>query len=224
MIWLGEGQEESTYEVSFDVATSILITDVIQAISEHLRVHIEEEHAVDGICEHQLCHTNMYALTAEVGLCVHTVDTAADNQQQQDEHESIHRDNTNIEEERDQLLEQVKDLEDTVTERDRLQQQVNHLQDAANERDQLLENLKDITEERDSLQERSSELSRQLNAASGLDDRRRTKEPEAQVDENPTETRKNEALSKLRYCNICLKSVNKMSANVRLFRYIQEFF
>lgn len=44
-------------------------TDRFQAISEHLRLHIEEGHLEDGICEHELCHANMYSLTAEVKDC-----------------------------------------------------------------------------------------------------------------------------------------------------------
>ena len=179
------------------------------------------EHAVDGICEYQYCYANMYALTGDVRLCAHTVGTVADNKQEQDKHDSIHRDNTNIEKERDQLLELVSDHEDTVTERDRLQQQVSQLQDATNERDQLLVSLKDVTEERDFLHDRNAELTRQLNAASVLDDKLPTKEtePETQVDENATETRGTEAPSKLRYCNVCLKSVNQISANVRLYPF-----
>lgn len=44
-------------------------TDRSQAISEHLRIHIEEGNLEDGICEHGLCHANMYSLTAEVKDC-----------------------------------------------------------------------------------------------------------------------------------------------------------
>lgn len=47
-----------------------LSTNGHQAISGHLRLHIEEEHAEDGICERRNCHTNMYALTAEVKALV----------------------------------------------------------------------------------------------------------------------------------------------------------
>ena len=223
MTWLGEGQEQSTHEVSSNVATCVLITDVIQAISEHLRGHIEEEHAVDGICEHQSCHTNMYTLTEEVRLCVHTVGTVTDNEQQQKEHESFHRDNSKIEDERNQLLALV---EDTGTERDRLQQQVKHLQEAANERDRLVESLKDVTEERNSLQEQNSQLTKRLDAASDLNDRMRTKEtePETSVAENPTGPRESEAPSRLQYCNVCLKSVDKISANVRLYPIYSRVF
>ena len=226
MTWLGEGQQHSTHEVSSDVATCVLIADVIKAISEHLRGHIEELYAVDGICVHQSCHTNMYTLTAEVGFRVYPVGTVTNNKQQQDQHDSIHRDNSKIKEERDQLLAQVRDFEDMGTERDRLQQQVNHLQEAANERDPLMESLKEITEERNSLQDQNSQLTRQLDAGSGIDDRMRTKEsePETQVAENPTGPRESEAPSKLQYCNVCLKSVDKISANVRLYPIYSRVF
>ena len=55
-------------------------TDRPEAISEHLRSHIEEEHAEDGVCEHQGCHANLYALTADVRKCVLINSILADKQ------------------------------------------------------------------------------------------------------------------------------------------------
>ena len=120
---------------------------------------------------------------------------------------------------RDLLQEQVRDLETTAMECGRLQQQVKHLQDAAHERDRLQAELADITEERNSLQKRAAELEKRLKAAPNIDERTRTREadPQREVDEDPTQPNQPEALEKLRYCNICLKSVDKMSANVRLY-------
>lgn len=54
-------------------------TDRFQAISEHLRLHIEEGHLEDGICEHELCHANMYSLTAEVKELFSCDSTVTDN-------------------------------------------------------------------------------------------------------------------------------------------------
>lgn len=121
-----------------------------------------------------------------------------------------------IVEERDQLQEQVRGLEDTARERDRLQQQNRHLQDLANERDRLQEDLVSITEERDSFRDRAVELQRQLQDVSGLDEGKQAKEPEpgSEMDEDPKRSSQPEAPKKLRYCNVCLKSVDKLSANV----------
>ena len=114
-------------------------------------------------------------------------------------------------------------------ERDQLQQQVRRLQDAVNERDRLQEELADIKEERDSFKERAMELERRLKAASGPDKVMQAKEsePETQIDDEGTQTdglgpetdvpSPSEAPKKLRYCNMCLKSVDKSSANVRLY-------
>ena len=63
---MGEDQSIDTYEVESSVTTCEPSIDSMQAILEHLRTHIDEEHAEDGICDRQGCHTNMYALTAEV--------------------------------------------------------------------------------------------------------------------------------------------------------------
>ena len=50
----------------FSVTRYKPLTDGNEAISEHLRLHIEESYLKDGICEYQHCHANMYNLTAEV--------------------------------------------------------------------------------------------------------------------------------------------------------------
>ena len=121
----------------------------------------------------------------------------------------------------DRLQEQAEKLEDIAKERDMLQQQIRDLQDAANERDRLQEDLIDLTEERDSFKDWASELEGRLKAASDLDEGAQTKrpepEPETEVDEYPKQPSQTEAPKKLRYCNVCLKSVDKMSANVRLY-------
>lgn len=119
--------------------------------------------------------------------------------------------------ERDQLQEQVNELEKAADERDRLQQHIRHLQDAANECDRLREGLATITEERNSLQDRVEELEGHLMTASGHDERTETKEPgpETEMGEESKQPRRPEAPKKLRYCNVCLKSVDKLSANVR---------
>ena len=121
--------------------------------------------------------------------------------------------------ERNQLLEEARDTEDAVTERDQLQQQVSHLQAAVTERDRLQEDLLHITEERDSLQNQVLELERRLKVASGPDQGLQTEElePETEVEENSKHPGQREAPKKLRYCNICLKSVDKFSAHVRLY-------
>ena len=120
--------------------------------------------------------------------------------------------------ERDRLQEKVSDLEGTVTERDRLEQQVTHLQDVEKERDRLQENLVDLRAQRVSLEDRVVELERRLRLTSGLDKGPQTKgpEPETDADGDPKQPTLPEAPKKLRYCNACLKSVDKMSANVRL--------
>lgn len=122
---------------------------------------------------------------------------------------------------RDQLQTQVTILEDTGTDPDQLQQQVRHLQDAAKERDRLQEHLVNIAEERDSLQDRAVELERLFQAASGPNEGMQTRDlgPETEVDEDPKQPSQPEARKKLRYCSVCLKSVDKLSANVRLCTY-----
>ncbi|CAD6579170.1 MAG: hypothetical protein ASARMPRED_008980 [Alectoria sarmentosa] len=157
--------------------------------------------------------------------------------EQQEEHESIHHNNTESDMERDQLQAQIRGLEETqekpdrlqeqaeklediAKERDLLQQQIRDLQDAANERDRLQEDLIDLTEERDSFKDWASELEGRLKAASDLDEGAQTKrpepEPETEVDEYPKQPSQTEAPKKLRYCNVCLKSVDKMSANANI--------
>ena len=153
---------------------------------------------------------NMYALTGEVSDNVPGVSTATDSKQQQEEHESMHRDNQETKDERDRLQEKVRDLEDTAMS-EQMKSFSNDLEDQYN--------LDKIIEERDSLQDQVVELERRLKAASRLDERIHTNdpEPESRVDEDPKQPSQPEALKKLRYCNVCLKSVDKMSANVRLF-------
>lgn len=104
-----------------------------------------------------------------------------------------------------------------------MQENVRSLEDAARElgghlQDDMLENF-DITQKRDSLQDRVVELERQLNAASRLDKTILTNgpEPETEVGEDPKQPSQLEAPKKLRYCDVCLKSVDKMSANVKLY-------
>ena len=115
------------------------------------------------------------------------------------------------------MQKQVNNLENMAEECDRLQQQVKNLQDDANERDRLQEALAAVTEERNSLQDRAEELEGRLMTASGLDEGTETKEPgpETDMDQDPKTPRRPEAPKKLRYCNVCLKSVDKLSANVR---------
>ena len=121
--------------------------------------------------------------------------------------------------ERDLLQEQVRDLEDTVTLRDQLQQQVRDLQDAANERDRLQQDLMDTTKERDSFQKRAVEIERRLEAAASFEGGMQTRgaAPATTAGEYPKQPNQPEAPKKLRYCNVCLKSVDKMSADVRLY-------
>ena len=121
--------------------------------------------------------------------------------------------------ERDLLQGQVSDLEETVTERDRLQQQVRNLQDAANERDRLQQDVMNTTRERDSFQERVMELERRLEAAPSFEGGMQTRGAAQAtiVGEDPKQPNQHEAPKKLRYCNVCLKSVDKMSADVRLY-------
>lgn len=129
--------------------------------------------------------------------------------------------------ERDQLQEQVHDLEKMADERDRLQRHVRQLQDAATERDQLREDLATITEERYELQGRHDRLEIRLLALQDSDEEIETEESEPETEmreesksgENKSgeskQPRRPEAPKKLRYCNVCLKSVDKFSANVR---------
>ena len=127
-------------------------------------------------------------------------------------------------EKQNRMQEQVGSLEDTVKERElqcnRLQQQLEALQGAANERDQLQKDVVQIKEERDSLQKRAAEMERRSKAAPGLDQSIQAKEagPETELDDNSNHPNTLEA-SRLRYCNACLKSVDKMSADVRLLAF-----
>lgn len=136
---------------------------------------------------------------------------------------------------RDLGKDQDENLAETAMERDQLQQQFRHLQDAVNERDRLQEELVDIKEERDSFKERAVELERRLKAISdpnkgmqakalgpetemdGEGTRTKGLGPETEVGEDTKPRSQPEALKKLRYCNICLNSVDKLSANVRLY-------
>ena len=127
-------------------------------------------------------------------------------------------------EKQSRMQEQVGNLEDTVKARElqcnRLQQQLEALQVAANERDQLQTDILHITEERNSLQKRAAEMERRLKAAPSLDQSIQAKEaePETKLDDNSKHSNTPEA-SRLLYCNACLKSVDKMSADVRFLRF-----
>ena len=122
------------------------------------------------------------------------------------------------------MQEQVKSLDDTVKARElqcnRLQQQLEALQGAADERDQLQNDVVQIAEERNLLQKRAAETERRLKAAPGLDQNIQAKEvgPETKLDDNSKHQNTSEP-SRLRYCNTCLKSVDKMSTDVRLLPF-----
>lgn len=124
-------------------------------------------------------------------------------------------------EKQSRMQEQVGSLEDTVKERElqcnRLQQQLEALQGAADERDQLQTDVVHITEERNSLQEWAAQMEKRLKAAPDLDQNIQAKEtgPETELDDNSKHPNALEA-SRLQYCNACLKSVDKMNADVRL--------
>ena len=130
----------------------------------------------------------------------------------------MHRDNDETSKECSQLLKEVGTLEDTVTERNRLQQQIAQLQDSAKERDQMQTDLFNITEERRILQDRVQELERQLKASPNPSDGLQTKnvEPEKEKEENLNKSNQAEAPKRLSYCNICLKSVDKLSAQAKI--------
>ena len=137
----------------------------------------------------------------------------------------------------DRLLKQIRDLEETLENRvqeqvggiddyvkerellisNQLQQQLEALQSAINERNQLQKDVVHIKEERDSLQKWAAEMERRLKAAPGLDQSTQAKEagPETELDDNSKHSHTPDA-SRLRYCNVCLKSVDKMSADVRI--------
>ena len=122
------------------------------------------------------------------------------------------------------MQDQVGSLEDTVKERElqcnQLQQQLEALQSAADERDQLQKDVIHIKEEHNSLQKRAAEMERRLNAAAGLDQSIQAEEvaPETELDNNSKHPNTPEPF-RLRYCNTCLKSVDKMSADVRLLPF-----
>ena len=124
-------------------------------------------------------------------------------------------------EKQSRMQEQVGSLEDTVKEGDlrcnQLQQQLEALQGAAEERDRLQKEIPRITEERNLFQKQAMEMESRLKAAPGLDQSIQAKEggPETELDNNLKDPNALEA-SRLRYCNACLKSVDKMSADVRL--------
>ena len=121
--------------------------------------------------------------------------------------------------ERDQLHERVKDLEDTVREHERLQQQT--LQEATNEQNQRQEVFMQFHSERDMLKDRIVELEKQLQATSsrdeGLQTNSRGPETQIEVEEDPESANHPKGPRKLLYCNICLKSVDKLSDTVSLF-------
>lgn len=124
-------------------------------------------------------------------------------------------------EKQSRMQEQVGSLEDTVKERElqcnRLQQQLEALQGAADERDQLQKDVVHITEEHNSLQEWAAQMEKRLKAAPDLDQNIQAKEtgPETELDDNSKHPNALEA-SRLQYCSACLKSVDKMNADVRL--------
>lgn len=72
-----------------------------------------------------------------------------------------------------------------------------------------------MTEERNSLQKRAGRVESHVKAPPGLDKGMQTKEaePETEVDKDPKQPNQPED-TRLRYCNVCLKSVDKMSADV----------
>ncbi|KAM0796426.1 hypothetical protein BDR22DRAFT_867408 [Usnea florida] len=115
--------------------------------------------------------------------------------------------------ERDQLQQQVKDLEDTATERERSQQQT--LQKATNEQNQRQEIFMQVQLERDMLKDRVVELEIQLQATSSRDEGLQTKsrglETQVEVEEDPEAVNHPKGPRRLQYCNICLKSVDKLS-------------
>ena len=127
-------------------------------------------------------------------------------------------------EKQNRMQEQVESLEDTVKERElqcnRLQQQLEALQGAADERDQSQKDVVHITKERNSLQKWAAQMEKRLKAAPGLDQSIQAREagPETELDDNSKHPNTREA-SRLQYCNACLKSVDKMSADVRLLLF-----
>ena len=129
------------------------------------------------------------------------------------------RDLEDIIKERDQLQERVKDLEDTATERERLQQQT--LQKATNEQTQRQGVFMQVQSERDMLKDRVVELEVQLQASSSRDEGQqmnsRGPETQVEVEEDPEAVNHPKGPRRLRYCNICLKSVDKLSDTVSLF-------
>ncbi len=132
----------------------------------------------------------------------------------------MHRDNQENKDERDRLQEQVRDLEHKAS-----SEQLKSYADAIEQQRNLDKSEEDnvnITKERDSLKDQVVELERRLKAASRLDERvhMNDPEPESEVDEDPKQPSQPEAPKKLRYCNVCLKSVDKMSANVRLYLFM----
>ena len=128
----------------------------------------------------------------------------------------MHRDNQENKDEREQLQEKVRDLEHTA-----YKNYANALEEQY-DLDKLQENIVDITKERDSLQNQVVVLESRLDAASRLDEGIHTNdpEPESEVDEDHKQPSQPETSKKLRYCNVCLKSVDKMSANVRLYLFM----
>ena len=150
---------------------------------------------------------------------------AIDNKQQQEEHESIHREIDHREIERlEQALiqssERISDLNgELLYAHEGQQQETNRLQEAINDRDRWRQDFIAMTGERDSLQARVSELEGHLEAAPGLDQGVQTEEAEreAVVDEVPKQPSQPKDPKKLRYCNVCLKSVDKLSDNVGFY-------
>ena len=78
-----------------------------------------------------------------------------------------------------------------------------------------------VTTERDMLKDRVVELEVQLQSTSsrdeGLQSNSRGPETQIEVEDDPESVNHPKGPRKLRYCNICLKSVDKLSDTVSLF-------
>lgn len=122
--------------------------------------------------------------------------------------------------ERDLRQDQARDLEGKTKECDQLQQEVKKLQD---ERIQLQEQLVRMTAERNSLQKRAGGVEGRVKAVPSPDKGMQTKEtePVTEVDKDPKQPIQPED-TRLWYCNICLKSVDKSSADVGLLSSISR--
>ena len=147
--------------------------------------------------------------------------------------------------ERDRLQQHVEQLQDAANERDQLREDLatlteEHysLQDRHDELDMRLMALIDSEEEietkesesetelsEESKRPRRPEETKESKSETVMDEESRqprrpeeTKDSESKTEmgEESKQPRRPEAPKKLRYCNVCLKSVDKLSANVRL--------